>query len=320
MIRRVVTWVARAGVCVLLAGALLPRSRQDRMLPLVWQSGFAPALAPVSAAIAGTALAAARWRLAATAALAGSVHLQRTLPDLRSDTRVVVWGDSVTLRIATANVFFRNGDHDRLGALLTSLDCEVLVLQEWTTQHESELGPVLRRTYPHRVLGRETDDIHVAIYARRMLDAVAPHPMGRVPAVCAVIDVSGAPVTICGVHLTAPLTPSRRQRWSTELDDVAAGVQRLTGPFVVAGDFNANRHHHGFAELRRHGVGEVHDLVGRTSARTWPVARRMPLLTRLDHVLVSDGLQPVDVAEFAIPGSDHLGILATIGRAAALNG
>ena len=45
---------------------------------------------------------------------------------------------------------------------------------------------------------------------------------------------------------------------------------------------------------------------------SWPADRRYPPLVDLDHVVVDEGMRVDDVGLVAVPGTDHLAILATV--------
>jgi endonuclease/exonuclease/phosphatase (EEP) superfamily protein YafD len=85
------------------------------------------------------------------------------------------------------------------------------------------------------------------------------------------------------------------------------------GALVVAGDFNATRHHPSFRRLLSDGMADAHEERGRGWAATWPRNRRpLPPLMRLDHVLVSPGVGVRSIREGLGQGSDHRPIIADL--------
>jgi endonuclease/exonuclease/phosphatase (EEP) superfamily protein YafD len=85
------------------------------------------------------------------------------------------------------------------------------------------------------------------------------------------------------------------------------------GALVVAGDFNATRHHPSFRRFLSDGMADAHEERGRGWAATWPQNRRpLPPLMRLDHVLVSPDVEVRSIREGLGQGSDHRPIIADL--------
>ena len=82
---------------------------------------------------------------------------------------------------------------------------------------------------------------------------------------------------------------------------------------MTAGDFNATRYHPSFRRLLSDGMRDAHERRGRGWAATWPRNRRLlPPLMRLDHVLVSHGVEVRSIREGLGRGSDHRPIIADL--------
>jgi endonuclease/exonuclease/phosphatase (EEP) superfamily protein YafD len=97
------------------------------------------------------------------------------------------------------------------------------------------------------------------------------------------------------------------------MDDLRARARATTGPAVIVGDFNATRWNPPFEKLLDSGLTDVHEATGQGLSRSWPNSGIVPVpLMRIDHALVNNGAFPTQVRDESIPGSDHLGFIATL--------
>jgi hypothetical protein len=110
-----------------------------------------------------------------------------------------------------------------------------------------------------------------------------------------------------------PKSPMRGcAQWSRGIIGLAAvnSNTRAAGT-IVMGDLNANLHHPSFRALLRSGLRDATLCQGTGRIPTFPVWLPWPRL-ELDHVVFSNGLEARAVESFAIPGSDHLALAATL--------
>jgi endonuclease/exonuclease/phosphatase (EEP) superfamily protein YafD len=113
------------------------------------------------------------------------------------------------------------------------------------------------------------------------------------------------------VHLEPPW-PRPSQAWTVELPRFAALLQGLPGgdSIVAAGDFNATFDHPQFRAMLKGGLHDAGEQTGRRRLLTYPAHRLRPLLG-IDHILLRSATA-LNARTVAIPGSDHLGVLAEI--------
>jgi endonuclease/exonuclease/phosphatase (EEP) superfamily protein YafD len=122
-------------------------------------------------------------------------------------------------------------------------------------------------------------------------------------------------VTLMAVHPCNPYCGGHQ--WADQHDDLRRVVEgRLDQPLVVAGDFNAVPDHGPMQRLHRLGLRSAADLLGTGWAPTYPANRLLPLLLTIDHVLVSPDLGVTALERVPVDGTDHLGLLAGVGRSA----
>jgi endonuclease/exonuclease/phosphatase (EEP) superfamily protein YafD len=118
-------------------------------------------------------------------------------------------------------------------------------------------------------------------------------------------------IRLIAVHPCNPFWGS--DRWNTEHQKLReAVIQNVHSPLVVAGDFNAVSDHGPMQALRRAGLKSATDVAGAGWLPTYPAGRRIPPLLPIDHVLINEDLTATSVISFAVAGSDHRGMLATL--------
>ena len=84
---------------------------------------------------------------------------------------------------------------------------------------------------------------------------------------------------------------------------------------IMAGDFNAVDDHGPMQELRRLGLESATDVAGAGWLPTYPADRPLPPLLPIDHVMINKELTATSVTSFAISGTDHRGLVATLAGA-----
>jgi len=118
-------------------------------------------------------------------------------------------------------------------------------------------------------------------------------------------------VRIAAVHTNPPVPPPRG--WYDAVQAVGVWQRaHANTPLIIAGDFNASTSH----PVYRKAAAGLTDAAVASPARwlplpTWRAGSRVPPFTAIDHILVRD-LHPVAWRTVAIPGTDHLGVVAKV--------
>ncbi len=218
-------------------------------------------------------------------------------------------------RLVTSNVRAHSPDSTALGEELAALDADVLLLQELSIERLTDIkaaGAFDR--YPYSFVDARPGSFGSGIWSKFPLEGGEGFEPGGPPRSRATIDVGGTKVRVFNVHAKAPV----RRRWigmwkshlaALEGEFTAAFAQ---GPVILAGDFNSTLGHEPFRRLLAAGLRDAHVDVGRWLARTWP----RPSLFRIDHVLLSEGVEAVSVREGVGRSSDHRPVVAELALAA----
>jgi endonuclease/exonuclease/phosphatase (EEP) superfamily protein YafD len=252
-------------------------------------------------------------RLTVGAALLAAAHLLVLAPALTATPVPPAAAAAPRLRVVTANLYVLNPDPTAAALVLRGLRPDVLVVPELDAAGLAALrSSGLLADLPHAVVEDDARTETVGLFSRLPLRDTGVRRAAARALPRATVTVAGQDVRLLAAH---PLPPVGvlTGLWRRSLADLAAEVEALALPAVVAGDLNADRDHAAFRALLAAGLRDAHDERGRGLARTWPAA--LPLL-HLDHVLVGDGagarLVVLDVQEVRLPGSDHLAVIADL--------
>ncbi len=256
--------------------------------------------------LTGAALARRRPRLASIAAALTAGHLSWAVADLSRRPRASAMGNGTPLRLVTGNMLLDNPTPERFADALTGANADLVLVQELTPGNLAALRAAgLLDSHPHQVLDPRPCGYGSAMLSRLPLtDGEVIRPGGW-PMTSAVVRTDVGPLRVVNVHTAAPVTAAKLTVWRRQLAFLGTLEPPDGGRLVLAGDFNATVHHAPFRTLTATGLRNAHRLAGRGWAGTYPSWWPGPELIRIDHVLVGDGVEAVDLRAGPAAGSDH---------------
>lgn len=198
------------------------------------------------------------------------------------------------------NLWFRNGDHQRVLDYLAASDPDLAVFLE-VTPAWSEALRSLDGQLPYRA---EAGEVYVA--SRHPFTGLRALPLGEAGAMALVFSVrfGDAPVTVIGAHANWPLGRDVAASRARELDELAAIARHSDAPVIVLGDFNVTAFSPAFTDLlARSALSDC--AAGQGFNPTWP-ALFPPLYMQIDHCLARGGLGVTRLHSGPYVGSDHL--------------
>lgn len=223
--------------------------------------------------------------------------------------------DTVAVRILTANLREGSAEPKPL-ADLARASADVVVMQELTPELAASLDP-LKSDFPFRALDARPYAAGVGIWSRYPIEQFSRNSEYELGMVTASLRVPGAAsaVTVLAAHVAGPW-PQPIDAWRREmtaLPKTLATLANITGPgaAIVAGDLNATADMEPFRRLLSDGFRNAADQSGAGLVRTFPADMSVPPIIGIDHILTRNG-SASDVTTVRIPGSDHLGVTATI--------
>ena len=210
-----------------------------------------------------------------------------------------------SIRLMTSNLLHGGADVDAYRRLLNRLEPDVVVTQELGFGYVE----VLTERYDNHYL-HPSDDFTGRGIATHLDAEFGDIPMPARFGTSATLDFGGKPWNLAGVHL---LNPIGFPWWTSvttrsgQLEAIDLWSQTVSGPSIVAGDFNASprwpayRHMaEGWTDLVAEHVSES----GERPEKTWGWRPGWPRLLRIDHVF-GRGVVANDVSVVLIKGSDH---------------
>jgi endonuclease/exonuclease/phosphatase (EEP) superfamily protein YafD len=323
---RTLLWVI-AGVALVGAGLLTvprlvePSDKRGVQLVALTPFGLVPTVALILVAVALVALHRGGLRLIGTMlALGGLVgtalHVVWLAPLYVGEQDA---GTGEPLVVMTQN--FEYGNADALAQEVRDRQVDVLVLcdlgpGQWTAVQQSSIPRVLAHAADSGggvvVLSRHplTDDKPMDLNGSGRSLRIESSPIG--------------PVTLFGLHPVQPYWPGVWQDDAVRVvDALRTSLAHDPDPTIVAGDLNATLDHWPLRALESLGLTDAVDAVNGGFQPTYPASRleqrfgiTVPPLFQIDHVLVSRRLVVTSVDRVATTGADHLGVVATIRRAA----
>lgn len=302
-----------AGLAVVIAAAAL----FARFVPVVNHlilllAAFAPYMA-IGAVVLAAPLLFTRHRLAAVAALClAAVVLALQVPLYIGSGRPAA--DAVPIRVLTANLCDGNADPNTVAAL--SRDTDLLIVQELSPELADSLRG-LESEFPYRVIDARPYAAGTGVFSRYPIVRSSRNESYELGLLNLTIRPPGsaADVTVLNVHLAGPY-PQPIDRWRREITALRSTMREEPNgaghqAVIVAGDFNATAGMQSLRRLLGDGFTDARDDAGAGLLPTFPADRMWPPLVGIDQILTLNAAVS-DVRTERIPGSDHLGMRATV--------
>jgi endonuclease/exonuclease/phosphatase (EEP) superfamily protein YafD len=210
-------------------------------------------------------------------------------------------GRTATLRLLTFNVHVDNNRFDEIADYVVSSGADIVALQELSCAAAQQLIPKLKPHYPHAFVSAESC-FGIALLTKRPMTQSGQFivaPRQRPLFVWARLDWNGVALAVTTAHLVPPVAPNDQASQVTRLINHVTG---LTGPRIVAGDFNLTPFSWGFARLNNAGLGH-HVSYRPTWTPLW--ASWSPPLLTIDNVLTTRNVISTRARVGPPLGSDH---------------
>ena len=251
-----------------------------------------------------------RWRVAGivigAALLAFVVHW---LPFYWSDAPVPIGKRS--LRLLSGNVRFDNRSRASFFELIASEKPDIILLFEVSPIWVADLQS-LASEFPHMRIAPNGGHWGCAILSRLPIDSVTVEPLGPSTNLILQANVSVGPnsVRLVGIHPRAPYTPPELALRNEQLTKIAGYLGPNTKRTIIAGDFNTSSWSSCFDRFAA-ATGTRDTRRGFGVCATFP-AGYWPLITTIDHCLVSPDIGVLDRRVGTDFGSDHLPIVVDL--------
>jgi endonuclease/exonuclease/phosphatase (EEP) superfamily protein YafD len=311
MVRRVVLSVL---FLVVVAVPLYPELfGLDEVTPFAQLVAFRPQGLVVLLLLALGMLVRRGWRLAAVLvavlALTGAALIA---PRRFSDARPTPAGARV-LTIMVANVLGGGADAGDVAEVIRERKPDIVSLPEAQVDVREEIRAHLQGIDYNGFTAQSSKAVESAtsVLVSASLGAVSiEHGDGMTFGHIVVTGGTLGDIRIIAYHGYPPL-PDGVTTWKQDLQ-MLRGWCAQDPPLIVAGDFNATLDHAEF----RHALGgdcrSVGPSVGGGLAGTWPADQPAVVRTQIDHVVFNRRFEPGQFTTYAIAGTDHRAVVATV--------
>ncbi|MEM7301469.1 MAG: endonuclease/exonuclease/phosphatase family protein [Pseudomonadota bacterium] len=215
--------------------------------------------------------------------------------------------DHVTLM--QFNIRYSNRTGQPIIDYIKSEDVDIITIQEMHPLTDKGLLHWLREHFPHHIDCKSSRSFNVAVFSRLPFDGDQSTACeGKTGQFAWVRLRKGSSVfTVANVHLFWPWPYGQ---WN-DVDRLSQKLRNLTGPIILAGDFNAVPWSKTVERLAMASKTEV--IAGLRFTYFRYVTKRIGILgLPIDHVLIPKGAS-AKVRLGPDLGSDHLPVIATIG-------
>ena len=258
--------------------------------------------------LAAVLLAVARdWRHAGLALAVSAAGMAGMAPVFPVWGQAAAAGAAPTITAVQLNLSFRNATPEAVAAFVRRERADIVTLQE-VTARTGRVMELLEEDYPDRVLCPFARVGGVAVLSRLpKAPGVAQGCVEGQGLAWMRVMADGRAVSVASLHLNWPY-PFRQGRQIGELETHLRDIPR---PVILAGDFNAAPWSHAVGRIAAatdtavaRGLRFSFDIGFRGWWPTVPVP--------IDHILLPEGLAPLDVTLGPGPGSDHRSVIARL--------
>ncbi|WP_093170491.1 endonuclease/exonuclease/phosphatase family protein [Sinosporangium album] len=216
------------------------------------------------------------------------------------------------LRVLSVNLLFGSADVEEVVGLVRRMKPDVFSAQELTPGMVDRLEAAgLSGLLPYSALEDAPGAQGTGIYGRYPLKPLHGlfTPIGHNMPAASMELPDGSSVEVVAVHTYTPLG-RQLSAWEAGLDALPGSSPDVVR--VLAGDFNASLDHAAMRRVLDRGYVSAADRVGNGLTGTWPANGRLFPFITIDHVLVPDRVNVVDLSVHDVPGTDHRALLADL--------
>ncbi|MDJ0750211.1 MAG: endonuclease/exonuclease/phosphatase family protein [Woeseiaceae bacterium] len=215
------------------------------------------------------------------------------------------------LKLMSVNALSTNVEHDRLFALLSAEQPDLVFVQEISPQWEKALTAV-HPDYPYRYAEAREGNFGIALLSRLPLarvDHVDSPPFGF-PTLQGEVAIGDHTLRFVSTHPMVPLGASNFSARNEQLQQVAQQLGASSTSTILVGDLNASMWGLHYRRLES-ATGLRNARRGHGILPTWPTFMPFAMIP-IDHVLVSSDIGVSRIETGPSIGSDHLPLIVTL--------
>lgn len=218
------------------------------------------------------------------------------------------------LVVMTSNLRLGQADTAEVARVAVAQHVDVLVVEEVTTEALASMT-ALRGRLPYVVGQPAPGAWGTVVFSRYRVTDVTRLPVTK--GTWQLRVEAPTPFWFVGVHTAQPLNAA--PWWRSDHARLVTAARALSGPVVLAGDFNATLDLRPMRRLVAAGFSDAARQANSGWQPTWPsapdAAGALPFglgLLTLDHVLVDDHWSTISTSTYSIDRSDHRALVARL--------
>jgi len=257
-------------------------------------------------------LVARRWKIVAIAMVTALANMPPAIDPPRSnlDALEIVSSARPLFKIVSFNVQKSNRRYGLVREFLRREAADIIILQEVNAAWKGELE-VLSEEYPYRFIHASETFYGLALFSKIPWEKVEYLPFA---------ETSGTPIikgrfmlgnrffTFLGTKTFPPTSGPCAARRAQQLSKLGEIAEKIEGPLILAGDFNATSWSRAFATFQQKSRQQWN---GGGQTPSWPSLLGWAGI-KIDHIMVNSGLSMQSLSSGPNVGSDHLPVIAVV--------
>jgi len=216
-----------------------------------------------------------------------------------------------SLKLFHANVLTSNNEYKKLIAQVREENPDIMILQEVDQQWLDSFAAI-KITYQHSIEIPRNDNFGMALFSKIPIQEYQIHDWTEleIPTIEAEFNLAGQPLRIITTHPPPPVNKYYYDAGTTQFEAIAAAMKAKESASIVIGDINTTVWSEQY-KLLESGTGLVNVSNGFGLMPTWPT-NLIPLMVPIDHCLVSNHFNVINVKTGNKFGSDHLPLIVEL--------
>jgi endonuclease/exonuclease/phosphatase (EEP) superfamily protein YafD len=310
-VRRVVRDLIWLWAGVAACTALLRLFAHDANLILLLANSFTFYLYLPAYLVAAVLIWQRRWRLCGACLLLIACHAVWVFPDFYAAPSSRGAEGGQRLRVFSTNLYMTNDEPSGILDEIRQSEADLLLFQEYSPQwHRAMQDAGITSDYPHQIMRIRDDSFGVAIYSRFAFTEELIWRTGEIPIAEVTVALDEVKLHVINWHPLPPRSFEYFRVLKRQYADLNARVAGIRGPLLVMGDFNLTQHAYWMKRLESQGLVSAHESAGRGYAVTYPNGTSRVPPIRLDHAMMSKGVDCRQIREGIGRGSDHKPLVA----------
>ncbi|WP_344800276.1 endonuclease/exonuclease/phosphatase family protein [Litoribacillus peritrichatus] len=229
-----------------------------------------------------------------------------------SQTKANAGGSSSHIKLVLSNVHSGNDRYDEFINFVKAESPDVFIVLEMNRAWLNALQR-LKSQYPYQITRPQNDNFGIGLFSKAPLDSAEIVHIGQagLPSIKVSSSIGEKPYTLIATHPLPPINPMFFSDRNQQLEALADELSLIDTPKILMGDLNVTMWSDDYTRLEA-STSMQNTRIGFGVLPTWP-AQSSVFGIPIDHCLVSDEFEVLEMKLGADIGSDHLPIVMRLG-------